>query len=270
MSDANTGSVQSISIPSHKLKELFTLCQYLWVRFQVIYKEEITENLRFIEFERKIDSFTNVNELILELDVPETTLDKFAALIGRSFRVSFVLEGSEFYFTTNMKDILVLMEKIPVLILDWPEKVFKKRSRMSERVNNLLEDELNEDYIYVRDISIGGCSLVFRRNMPFTVGQLIENVTVTVPAMRHNDDARNLRVTYHALKVNLRIMRESLYRNRFRLFGCKFEPAHIRGFLMIRQYVSVRQKEEDFFKKNHYYPDITLPPIKISQDVFNA
>jgi len=260
--------LKAIELKGQKIKEIILLARLFWCNFNISttlknpktsQEETISENLRFIEMERKVDRFTTMDEIIIESPAKEETLIKINTATNLPFKISFQIQEETYYFLSSLKDIFILCEKIPVISFNWPEVIFKEQTRLAERMKNFLPTKLDEDSFYVKDISVRGLSFFFTGELGFQEGQTFQKIKLSIPIMKKKE--MQFETKYYVMTLSITITRSALYKEKLIIYGTKFNKLSIAQFLLIRHYINIRNKEETFFLKNQYYPKLTLPPM---------
>lgn len=263
-------TLRAIELKGSRIKELLFLARLFWCKFHLTVqisesatqvRKSIVADLRFIELEKKVDRFTTVNEIILEAPEEESDLLDLGAITDQKIDVSFQINDESYYFSASLKDIFVFCDKIPVISLDWPEIIYKQQSRMAERMKNLLPDELTDHQCYVKDISVSGFSFFYTGELDLEMDQKL-GCKLLIPIFKKTA-ANTLAAFYYEIQSSATVLRQVPVKERYQLYGCQFNQFKPPLFLLIRQYIWVRLKEEAFFEKNQYYPKFVLPEIKI-------
>ena len=264
---------KTIEIIGHKQKELLLYARLSWCEFTVLVRkdETIPENLkltlRFLDLERKLDNINTLNEIILE--APEEEASLFAlAKISKStkVKVTFELDDDTYFFFSSLNDIFTLLDRIPVISLKWPESLFKKHSRLAERIKSASPAQMESDKFYVRDISSNGIGVFCETPPALEEGDQIKNLHISIPLLKKVDE--KLVIQYTTATLDATITRFLLFKNKFTLIGCKFNKPDPKFFFLLRQYFMLRKREEEFFEKNQYYPKLSLPEVTVNQEPF--
>ena len=201
--------------------------------------------LRFLDFERKASNITYQKQLIL--DLPQKAANQLERWKNNntSIKVMFKLDKETYYFTSTIDSASFIIENIPILILNWPEKLFLQQRRTAQRVTNFIPEELDEKIIYVKDISTKGIGLLIPAQDNDDVSQL-KQVTLKVPAIY---SSKRLTIDYIPITASLKIKQKSIS-GKFLLLGCVFQDMTPTTFLLLQKYIKTRQKEVLFYKKN--------------------
>lgn len=260
--------LKAIELKGTKIKEIILLARLFWCTFHIsatfknkdTEKEEtISEDLRFIEMEKKVDRFTTMDEIILEGPSQEESLIKLSKVEDAPFKISFQIQEESYYFFSSLKDIFVLCEKIPAISFNWPETILKEQNRLAQRIKNFLPTKLEEDAFYIKDISVRGLSFFYTGDLGFKEGQLLNKIQLSIPLIKKKET--KLETTYYKISSPITITRSALYKEKLIIYGTKFNNLTPAQFLLIRHYINIRNREETFFEKNQYYPKLTLPPM---------
>ena len=248
--------MKQIEITGTKLKSIFLLARLSWCLFKAKTSQNQEIELRFIELERKIDNFSKINEIILTH--PELQETQVQVLKENKLEITFELEKTNYYFESTLKDFFQLYEHIPVISLQFPEKIYKEQLRQATRIKVPLPEQLLPEQIYLYDISVLGLAF-FSTNQELTLKTNL-NLTLQIPLLRQQNET--LKIIYYTTNFEMLIIRQFENKKK-QIYATQFHKITNLQFILLKKYLNIRLKEEEFFKKNQYYPQITLPNIQI-------
>ncbi|MFA5878845.1 MAG: hypothetical protein WC860_01580 [Candidatus Margulisiibacteriota bacterium] len=250
----------NITIQSIKLKSLLTLAKFSWLKFTLNFEFEdknYSVPLKFLDIERKI-GLSSINELILE--APSADLIDVLKKTKSKINFKFIYQSEHYYFSSTYLDTFDLIPDLKVISFKLPEEIYKKSKRTATRTKNNLEQKLEDKSFYLRDLSINGFSIVTQNEEKNLINQR-DKKKFSIPLIRRKQD--QVYFLINKLNLNYEFVRKQKNKNNQIILGATFLNLKPFQILIIKEYLKIRAKEEDFFSKNQYYPKVILPAIDI-------